>query len=382
MFKSLGNVLVNPKVGLLFINFEKPDRMRIQGTAFVREDDPLIESFPGAQLIVRMKAQRIFPNCPRYIHKMELASGRCTRRARTTSRPSPSGSAWRSSRTHCQATELLRRKWSELIDDEAIEVQLVRLLLRGFVGGVRPARCFEGSAAGGRTRSCDERRRVRTAQSHIDSVGVKTCDGRKSFAVDTDQDWNRCRCRRRERTQYLDLAHNSGVTVCKLGIQRDSALVMFAGPLLVRRSTCPQPHLQPTVADPLHRRGRAGQNSWVTIGDVRHHRSDTDRRGGGSQCAEQRETLHRRTIAAEQRAVEVVEDPDDVAAIRLGLQHGVAQRGPLADTGIELNVEQHVRAEGLEPTLLAEQGPKPCASASFATPAAMRPAYALPTVNS
>lgn len=72
MFKSLGNVLVNPKVGLLFINFEKPDRMRIQGNAFVRDDDPLMASFPGAQLIVRVKAKRIFPNCPRYIHKMEL----------------------------------------------------------------------------------------------------------------------------------------------------------------------------------------------------------------------------------------------------------------------------------------------------------------------
>ena len=35
-----------------------------------------------------------------------------------------------------------------------------------------------------------------------------------------------------------------------------------------------------------------------------------------------------------------------------------------------------MRAEGLEPTLLAEQGPKPCASASFATPAAVEPAYA------
>lgn len=72
MFKSLGNVLVNPKVGLLFINFERPDRMRIQGTAFVREDDPLMGSFPDAQLIVRVKATRIFPNCPRYIHKMQL----------------------------------------------------------------------------------------------------------------------------------------------------------------------------------------------------------------------------------------------------------------------------------------------------------------------
>ena len=72
MFKSLGNVLVNPKVGLLFINFAKQNRMRIQGTATARDDDPLMQSFPGAQLIVRVKAERIFPNCPRYIHKMEL----------------------------------------------------------------------------------------------------------------------------------------------------------------------------------------------------------------------------------------------------------------------------------------------------------------------
>ena len=72
MFKSLGNVLINPKVGLLFINFAKPNRMRVQGTATVRDDDPLLPSFPGAQLIVRVTAERIFPNCPRYIHKMEL----------------------------------------------------------------------------------------------------------------------------------------------------------------------------------------------------------------------------------------------------------------------------------------------------------------------
>ncbi len=72
MFMSMGNLLVNPKVGLLFVNFQKPNRMRVQGTASVNDDDPLMSSFPGAQLIVRVKAERIFPNCPRYIHKMAL----------------------------------------------------------------------------------------------------------------------------------------------------------------------------------------------------------------------------------------------------------------------------------------------------------------------
>ena len=72
MFKSLGNILVNPKVGLLFIDFEEQNRMRVQGTASISDDDPLMAGFPGAQLIIRMKAERIFPNCPRYIHRMKL----------------------------------------------------------------------------------------------------------------------------------------------------------------------------------------------------------------------------------------------------------------------------------------------------------------------
>jgi predicted pyridoxine 5'-phosphate oxidase superfamily flavin-nucleotide-binding protein len=72
MFKSLGNLLVNPHVGLLFIDFEHPDRMRINGTATIHDDDPLLSEYPGAQVIVRVHAEQIFPNCPRYIHKMQI----------------------------------------------------------------------------------------------------------------------------------------------------------------------------------------------------------------------------------------------------------------------------------------------------------------------
>jgi len=72
MFKSLGNVLANPHVGLLFIDFESPKRLRVNGTASIRQDDPLLAEFVGAQLIVRVRAEAIFPNCPRYIHKMEI----------------------------------------------------------------------------------------------------------------------------------------------------------------------------------------------------------------------------------------------------------------------------------------------------------------------
>jgi uncharacterized protein len=72
MFKSLGNLSVNPAVGLLFVDFEKPRRLRVQGRASVSRDDPLMATTVGAQMIVRVRATAIFPNCPRYIPTMRL----------------------------------------------------------------------------------------------------------------------------------------------------------------------------------------------------------------------------------------------------------------------------------------------------------------------
>ena len=72
MFKSLGNLAANPHLGMLFLDFEKPKRLRVNGRARVIDDDPLLAEFAGAQLIVRVHADAIFPNCPRYIHKMQM----------------------------------------------------------------------------------------------------------------------------------------------------------------------------------------------------------------------------------------------------------------------------------------------------------------------
>ncbi|MBX3514170.1 MAG: pyridoxamine 5'-phosphate oxidase family protein [Xanthobacteraceae bacterium] len=72
MFKSLGNIDANPNVGLLFIDLEKPRRLRVNGTASVNREDPLLSQTRGAQLIVRVTAKAIFPNCPRYIPTMNL----------------------------------------------------------------------------------------------------------------------------------------------------------------------------------------------------------------------------------------------------------------------------------------------------------------------
>ena len=72
MYRSWGNVLVNPHVGLIFPNFETSKRLRLNGVAQVSEDDPLRQAFPGSVLIIRVTATHIFPNCPRYLHRMAL----------------------------------------------------------------------------------------------------------------------------------------------------------------------------------------------------------------------------------------------------------------------------------------------------------------------
>jgi uncharacterized protein len=72
MYLSLGNLTENPHVGILFIDFEGQKRLRLNGTASIDADDPLLAEYPRAQCVVRVSATEVFPNCPRYIHKLEL----------------------------------------------------------------------------------------------------------------------------------------------------------------------------------------------------------------------------------------------------------------------------------------------------------------------
>lgn len=71
MFRSLGNVLVNAQIGLLFIDFANGRRLRVQGRATIALDDPLVAGFEGAQCVVRVAVDLVFPNCPRYVHPMQ-----------------------------------------------------------------------------------------------------------------------------------------------------------------------------------------------------------------------------------------------------------------------------------------------------------------------
>lgn len=72
MYLSMGNVAATHAVGLLFIDFERQNRMRVDGTATIEYDEALVARYPEAQFVVRVCAERIYPNCPRYIHKYRL----------------------------------------------------------------------------------------------------------------------------------------------------------------------------------------------------------------------------------------------------------------------------------------------------------------------
>jgi uncharacterized protein len=71
MYYSMGNIAGNEQVGLLFTDFENPFRLRVQGTATIDNQDPLLETYKEAQLVVRVRVSEIFRNCPRYVHRHE-----------------------------------------------------------------------------------------------------------------------------------------------------------------------------------------------------------------------------------------------------------------------------------------------------------------------
>jgi predicted pyridoxine 5'-phosphate oxidase superfamily flavin-nucleotide-binding protein len=71
MFLSTGNIMTSHKVGMLFIDFETPNRARVHGLATIEHNDPMLAEFVGAELLVRVKVTETFVNCPRYIHKYQ-----------------------------------------------------------------------------------------------------------------------------------------------------------------------------------------------------------------------------------------------------------------------------------------------------------------------
>ena len=71
MFLSMGNIVGNAQIGMLFISFEAPHRIRVQGTATISQDAKLLAHYKEADFVVTVKLSELWQNCPRYIPKME-----------------------------------------------------------------------------------------------------------------------------------------------------------------------------------------------------------------------------------------------------------------------------------------------------------------------
>ena len=69
MFLSAGNLATTQRVGLLFIDFATPNRLRVQGAARIVREHALLADYPGALFLVEVAVERAWPNCARYVHK-------------------------------------------------------------------------------------------------------------------------------------------------------------------------------------------------------------------------------------------------------------------------------------------------------------------------
>ncbi|MEO8806300.1 MAG: pyridoxamine 5'-phosphate oxidase family protein [Burkholderiaceae bacterium] len=75
MFFSMGNIASTSHVGLLFMDFVTPSRLRVQGDAQLTDDPAVVGLWPGAQFAVKVDITALITNCPRYIPRMRRIEG-------------------------------------------------------------------------------------------------------------------------------------------------------------------------------------------------------------------------------------------------------------------------------------------------------------------
>ena len=75
MYFSMCNIATTSEIGVLFMAFDRPARLRVRGRATLSDDKAMVSRFPRAQFAVKVGITALIANCPRYIPTMELTSG-------------------------------------------------------------------------------------------------------------------------------------------------------------------------------------------------------------------------------------------------------------------------------------------------------------------
>lgn len=73
-FNSIGNLLTNPHIGMLFIDFSSATRVRINGTARVIDEvGDYWRDWPSAARLIEVSVQQAYPNCRARIPRLAPA---------------------------------------------------------------------------------------------------------------------------------------------------------------------------------------------------------------------------------------------------------------------------------------------------------------------
>ncbi|KGU85866.1 2Fe-2S iron-sulfur cluster-binding protein [Pseudomonas mediterranea] len=105
-FNTLGNILLNPRAGLVFIDFQSGDLLQMSGSAEVLLDSPEIAAFQGAERLWRFKPQRI-------VYRQAAIPLRWTDTAEGASPNSMMTGSWEQAAERLQA-EALRSHWRSM----------------------------------------------------------------------------------------------------------------------------------------------------------------------------------------------------------------------------------------------------------------------------
>ena len=125
MFMSAGNVLVNGQVGLLFVDFNKQARVRVNGLASITENDPLLSNWPEAVLVVRVAVRETFPNCHDIFIKWRWLKNQLLCQKRSAQPQMPHGRNWKLWLMSCHLKTPIWRAMSKMCLLRSIEIRLL-----------------------------------------------------------------------------------------------------------------------------------------------------------------------------------------------------------------------------------------------------------------
>ncbi len=66
-FMSIGNIMQNPHVGCLFIDFTDGGRLRVNGRASICENDEITQNFKNSKRAILVSIEQVVPNCKAHI---------------------------------------------------------------------------------------------------------------------------------------------------------------------------------------------------------------------------------------------------------------------------------------------------------------------------